>query len=81
MIKRIFLITATLLLLSTSVFADFHYADSTPKNGEVAATSITPENEEIDQPALINYVVPGAVVFMIFIGIGSYWLLFRRKHS
>jgi hypothetical protein len=33
-----------------------------------------------ETPSLKAYVVPGSVIFMI-IGLGSFWLIYRRKHN
>jgi hypothetical protein len=44
------------------------------------ATTITTTNEIAStEPAVINYVLPAIMVFIIIIGFGSYWLIFRRK--
>jgi hypothetical protein len=33
-----------------------------------------------ETPSLKAYVVPGSVIFMI-ISLGSFWLIYRRKHN
>lgn len=45
---------------------------------EQAALEKSVESEE---PAMMNYIVPGAIGLIIVIGFGCYWLIFRRKHA
>lgn len=33
------------------------------------------------KPSIKNYVIPGLVGLFFIFGFGSYWLVFRRKHS
>jgi hypothetical protein len=41
----------------------------------VSAHVTTPVNE----PAVINYILPAIIGLIIIFGFGSYWLIFRRK--
>lgn len=33
------------------------------------------------EPSFKDYVIPASVALIIFVGLGSYWLIFRRKHT
>jgi methionine-rich copper-binding protein CopC len=34
----------------------------------------------LDEPKIMNYVLPAIIGLIIVLGFGSYWLIFRRKH-
>jgi hypothetical protein len=41
----------------------------------------TPNQETADKPSFKNYVIPVLVGLFFIFGLGSYWLVFRRKHT
>jgi copper resistance protein C len=38
------------------------------------------EAAALDEPKLMNYVLPAIIGLIIVFGFGSYWIVFRRKH-
>jgi hypothetical protein len=34
----------------------------------------------LNEPKIMNYVLPAIIGLIIVLGFGSYWLIFRRKH-
>jgi hypothetical protein len=43
--------------------------------------SSTPKQEKDAEPTFNNYVIPVLVGLFFIFGLGSYWLVFRRKHT
>lgn len=43
--------------------------------------SSTPKQEKAIKPSFKNYVIPILVGLFFIFGLGSYWLVFRRKHT
>lgn len=43
--------------------------------------SSTPIQEKDDKPSFKNYVIPGLVGLFFIFGFGSYWLIYRKKHT
>lgn len=38
------------------------------------------QKSESSSPTIIHYIIPGLIIFVMVVGFGSYWLLFRRNH-
>jgi hypothetical protein len=53
--------------------------DKTEKTME--QSSLLSKQVKDPKPSFKNYVIPGLVGLVFFFGFGSYWLIFRRKHS
>ncbi|MBT2726682.1 hypothetical protein J7E63_06995 [Bacillus sp. ISL-75] len=43
--------------------------------------SSTPKQEKDAEPTFNNYVIPVLAGLFFIFGLGSYWLVFRRKHT
>lgn len=55
-------------------------AQETTETVEVMKEQVVSAQEaESEEPALMNYIIPGAIGLIIIIGFGCYWLIFRRK--
>ena len=48
-------------------------------DGKEQAASV-PTTASPSEPSFKDYVIPFSVAFIIIVGLGSYWLIFRRKH-
>ncbi|MGG3564990.1 copper resistance protein CopC [Neobacillus rhizosphaerae] len=49
-------------------------------DGKEQAASV-PTTASPSEPSFKDYVIPFSVAFIIIVGLGSYWLIFRRKHA
>ena len=49
-------------------------------DGKEQAASV-PTTASPAEPSFKDYVIPFSVAFIIIVGLGSYWLIFRRKHA
>ncbi|MDR7002451.1 hypothetical protein [Neobacillus niacini] len=79
MFKKISQIALLLFfLLGLNVFSQSHIEASTHKTSEKTEQASFSQKTESE---LKSYIVPGTVGILIVIGIGSYWLLYRRKHA
>lgn len=55
-------------------------AQETTETVEVMKEQVVSAQEaESEEPALMNYIIPGMIGLIIIIGFGCYWLIFRRK--
>lgn len=55
-------------------------AQETTETVEVMKEQVVSAQEaESEEPALMNYIIPGVIGLIIIIGFGCYWLIFRRK--
>ncbi|WP_413302919.1 copper resistance CopC family protein [Bacillus sp. 1P10SD] len=55
-------------------------SSSKSTDGKEQAASI-PTTASPSEPSFKDYVIPFSVAFIIIVGLGSYWLIFRRKHA
>jgi copper resistance protein C len=51
------------------------------KSTEVKETAAVTTTAKAVEPSFKDYVIPASVALIIFVGLGSYWLIFRRKHT
>ncbi|OIK15875.1 hypothetical protein BIV60_07860 [Bacillus sp. MUM 116] len=78
MLKKISQIALLLFfLLGVNIFTQSHIEAATNKTLEKTQQGPTVQKEELSWK---SYIVPGTVGIVIVIGIGSYWLFYRRKH-
>lgn len=56
-------------------------SDSSSKSTEDKETSAVTTTVTAVEPSFKDYVIPASVALIIFVGLGSYWLIFRRKHT
>jgi copper resistance protein C len=54
-------------------------SSSKSTDGKEQAASV-PTTASPSEPSFKDYVIPFSVAFIITVGLGSYWLIFRRKH-
>ncbi|MGG1396620.1 hypothetical protein ABE288_02025 [Bacillus salipaludis] len=79
MLKKISQIALLLfLLLGFSVFSQSHIEASSHKTSEKTEQASFSQKTE---PELKSYIIPGTVSVVIVLGIASYWLIYRRKHT
>ncbi|WP_026573164.1 hypothetical protein [Bacillus sp. UNC438CL73TsuS30] len=79
MLKKISQIALLLFfLLGFSVFSQSHLEASSHKTSE--KTEQAPYSQKTE-PELKSYIIPGTVGVVIVLGIGSYWLFYRRRHA
>ncbi|EKN69990.1 hypothetical protein BABA_07236 [Neobacillus bataviensis LMG 21833] len=94
MFSKIAVIASLLFFLfGTNVFAHSHLEESTPINGTVLTESFqdmttltvaTASNTKVNkavEPSFKDYIVPVSVGLLFVLGFGSYWLIYRRKHT
>lgn len=55
-------------------------SSSKSTDGKEQAASV-PTTASPSEPSFKDYVIPFSVAFIIIVGLGSYWLIFRRKHA
>ncbi|WML57511.1 copper resistance protein CopC [Neobacillus sp. PS2-9] len=55
-------------------------SSSNSTDGKEQAASV-PTTASPSAPSFKDYVIPVSVAFIIIVGLGSYWLIFRRKHA
>lgn len=56
-------------------------SDSSSKSTEDKETAAVTTTAKTVEPSFKDYVIPASVALIIFVGLGSYWLIFRRKHT
>ncbi|MDQ1147466.1 methionine-rich copper-binding protein CopC [Bacillus sp. SORGH_AS 510] len=56
-------------------------SDSSSKSTEDKETAAVTTTATTAEPSFKDYVIPASVALIIFVGLGSYWLIFRRKHT
>ncbi|MDQ6595986.1 hypothetical protein E2K98_17310 [Bacillus salipaludis] len=79
MFKKISQISLLLFfLLGFSVFSQSHIEASSHKTSEKTEQASFSQKAE---PELKSYIIPGTVGVVIVLGIASYWLIYRRKHT
>jgi len=49
------------------------------KNKTENAGFLTKKNQRVE-PSIKDYIIPATVCLLLFLGLCSYWLVFRRKH-
>jgi len=77
MLKKISLIASLLFfLLETNVFAQSYIETASSKDISKKTVQSVSNNEVLSSNA---YILPGIVCIVFIIGIGSYWLIYRRK--
>jgi hypothetical protein len=71
--------TAQMITLTTVNNKIVSTNDKTVKTME--QSSLLSKHIKDTKPSFKNYVIPGLVGLIFIAGFGSYWLVFRRKHS
>jgi hypothetical protein len=63
----------------TVVTASNNAATEAPKTKTETAVFLSEKDKTIE-PSVMYYVVPVSVGLLLIIGLGSYWLIYKRKH-